>query len=100
MKTNDPDTRTREKRTLLTRGEEREIQVLLREILDITGLRVNYSELCRAALTVVLQHEEKFLAELDKAGGQLKKPQTSNLQEAFDFEFGLAEMIRKAVRRR
>ena len=92
--------RTREKRTLLTPTEDSMIRDHLIEVGRILGFRVNYSELCRAALTLVLEHEEKFFEVLRRSGGALKKPHTADLQASFEFEERIAQFLGKAIRRR
>lgn len=92
--------RTREKRMLLTQDEEVEVEDLLHDMRRALGFRVNFSELCRAAVTHVLMHQEKFLAQLEKSGKGMRRPQTVDLQGNFDFEFELAELLTTAVRRR
>lgn len=91
--------RTREKRVLLSREEEVEIDDLLRELTASLGFRLNFSELVRASLTLVLEAADEYVNIIDKAKG-LRKPQTVDIDAALEFEAELADLLRKAVRKR
>ena len=93
------DKRTREKRVLLSRDEEIEVEDLLRDLTDALGFRLNFSELVRASLTLVLEAADEYVGVLEKAKG-LRKPQTVDIEAALDFECELADLLRKAVKRR
>ena len=91
--------RTREKRVLLSRDEEIEVEDLLRDLTHALGFRLNFSELVRASLTLVLEVADEYVGILKKAKG-LGRPRTVDFEAALDFECELADLLRKAVKRR
>lgn len=88
---------TREKRMLLTRDEERELDRLIEEISDELGVRVKVSNVMRASVTLLFNVREELAKQCRRAKFS-KRPRNSEPTEIANFEENLARLFDSAVR--
>ncbi|WP_169981115.1 hypothetical protein [Tautonia rosea] len=88
---------TREKRMLLTREEERELDRLIEEISDELGVRVKVSNVMRASVTLLFNVREELAKQCRRAQFS-KRPRNSEPTEIANFEENLARLFDSAVR--
>lgn len=88
---------SREKRVMLSREEEREIERLVNRIGDDLGTSLKLSHLLRACM-VLLCHAENELHGTAAALGPLARPGNGDPIALAQFEFDLAKLLSKALR--
>lgn len=88
--------RDREKRVLLTREEERDVERFVTRFAAELGTPVKFSHLLRASITLMLHGEEELIERAKRAG--LDRPANGNAPELARFEHGVAEILSLAYR--
>lgn len=88
--------RNREKRVLLTRAEERDIERLVSRVAGELGTPVKLSHLLRASITILLHSEEELIERTKRAS--LIRPGNGNAPELAEFEHGIAQVLSSAFR--
>jgi hypothetical protein len=88
---------TREKRMLLTRDEERELDRLIDEISDELGVRVKVSNVMRASVALLFNVREELTKQCRRAKFS-KRPRNGDPTEIANFEENLARLFESAVR--
>jgi len=88
---------TREKRMLLTRDEERELDRLIDEISDELGVRVKVSNVMRASVALLFNVREELTKQCRRAKFA-KRPRNGDPTEIANFEENLARLFDSAVR--
>lgn len=88
--------RNREKRVLLTRGEERDVERLVGRIAGELNTPVKLSHVLRAAITTLLHAEDELVDRARKS--TLVRPGNGNAPELAEFEHGLAQILASAFR--
>ena len=95
-----PVPRTRryvEKRTLLTRQEERKVSDLLDEIASRADCSISFSHLVRGLLKLALRATDETLASLDFS--KLKRPVNGDETGLEKFEQRIASLLEEALKR-
>lgn len=88
---------SREKRMLLTREEERELDRLIGEISDELGVRIKVSNVLRASVTLLFNSRRELVRQCRHAKLS-KRPRNSDPAEIANFEESLARIFDSAVR--
>ncbi len=88
--------RDREKRVLLTRDEERDVERFVTRFAAELGTPVKLSHLLRASLTLLLHGEEELIERAKRA--TLERPGNGNAPELARFEQGVTEILSLAYR--
>lgn len=88
--------RSREKRVLLTRSEERDVERLVGRIAGELNTPVKLSHVLRAAITTLLHAEDELVDRARKS--TLVRPGNGNAPELAEFEHGLAQILSAAFR--
>lgn len=88
--------RNREKRVLLTRPEERDIERLVARLATELGTPVKLSHLLRASITMLLHSEQEVMERAKRT--KLVRPGNGNGPELAEFEHGLATILSTAFR--
>lgn len=88
--------REREKRVLLTRAEERDVERLVDRIAGELNTPVKFSHVLRASITILLHAEEELVERARKS--TLIRPGNGNAPELAEFEHGLAQILSTALR--
>lgn len=88
--------RDREKRVLLTRTEERDVERLVDRFAAELQTPVKLSHLLRATITMVLHAEEDLVQHARRT--TLIRPGNGNAPELAEFEFGLTQILAGAFR--
>jgi len=92
-----PEKRDREKRMLLTRAEERDVERLVDRLANELGTSVKLSHVLRAYMMMLLHAEDEVLERARKSPG-LIRPGNGNAPELAEFEKGLAQVLIGAFR--
>lgn len=88
----------REKRCLLTRVEESELERLVSRIAQELNTPVKFSHVLRAAMQVIRHAEEEILDEARKMG-PVARPSNSDATRLAEFELRLARLLATALRK-
>lgn len=88
---------SREKRMLLTRDEERELDRLIDEISDELGVRVKVSNVMRASVALLFNVRDELTKQCRRAKFS-KRPRNDDPTEIANFEENLARLFDSAVR--
>jgi hypothetical protein len=89
---------TREKRILLTESEEEDIDLLLKAISSELGIRVKFSNVLRACLSLLFHVEPELRKQCKRYGKIGKRPSNNEPTEIAAFEENLARLFDGAVR--
>ena len=90
------DKRSREKRVLLTRGEERDIERLVSRVAGEVATPVKLSHMLRASIFLMLHAEEELIERARKV--TLTRPGNGDAPQLAEFERGLTEVLSNALR--
>ena len=88
--------RDREKRVLLTRAEERDVERLVDRLAGELQTPVKLSHVLRASITILLHAEEELVERARKT--TLMRPGNGNAPELAGFEHGVAQILAAALR--
>lgn len=88
--------RDREKRVLLTRPEERDIERMVARLAAELGTPMKLSHLLRASITMLLHAEEEVIERAKRA--KLTRPGNGNGPELTEFEHGVAQLLSSGFR--
>jgi len=88
--------RDREKRVLLTRLEERDVERLVDRLAGELQTPVKLSHVLRASITILLHAEEELVERARKT--TLMRPGNGNAPELAEFEHGVAQILAGAFR--
>lgn len=88
--------REREKRVLLTRSEERDVERLVDRLAGELQTPIKLSHLLRATITMVLHAEEDLVQHARRT--TLIRPGNGNAPELAEFEFGVTQILAGAFR--
>ena len=88
--------RDREKRVLLTRVEERDVERLVDRLAGELQTPVKLSHVLRASITILLHAEEELVERARKT--TLMRPGNGNAPELAEFEHGVAQILAGAFR--
>jgi len=91
------DRRGREKRVVLSRDEEREIEQLVARMSDGLRTSLKLSHLLRAAVAVLLHAEGELISRAESAG-HLQRPSNWDAVALARFEHELAKVLSQALR--
>jgi hypothetical protein len=94
----DADRLVREKRCLLTRVEEIELEALVQRIAQELKTSVKFSHVLRAAMQVI-RHAEDEIILAARAMGPVARPANSDATKLAEFELRLAALLSSALRR-
>lgn len=92
-----PEKREREKRMLLTRSEEREVEHLVNRLAQELGTAVKLSHVLRAC-TLILVHAEDDLLDRARKTPVMARPGNGNASELAEFEKSLAQILLGGLR--
>lgn len=93
-----PEGLTREKRCLLTRVEEIELEALVQRIANELRTSVKFSHVLRAAMAVI-RHAEAEIIDAAKQMGPISRPANSDATRLAEFELRLAVLLANAFRK-
>lgn len=88
--------RDREKRVLLTRPEERDIERMVAKLATQLGTPMKLSHLLRASITMLLHSEDEIIERAKRVS--LTRPGNGNGPELAEFERGVALLLSAAFR--
>jgi hypothetical protein len=91
------DRRGREKRVVLSRDEERDIEQLVARMSDGMRTSLKLSHVLRAAVAVLLHAEGQLISRAESAG-QLQRPSNWDPVALAEFEYELAKILSQALR--
>ena len=87
----------REKRVLLSKNEETELERLVQRVAAEGGTSIKLSHLLRAAITILRHSEDEVVRHVSKAQG-LVRPPNDNTPALAEFEHRLAQLVAAAIR--
>lgn len=93
-----PEGLTREKRCLLTRVEEIELEALVQRMANELRTPVKFSHVLRAAMAVI-RHAEAEIIDAAKQMGPITRPANSDATRLAEFELRLAVLLATAFRK-
>jgi len=96
-KGNPSDRRGREKRVVLSRDEERDIEQLVARMSDGMRTSLKLSHVLRAAVAVLLHAEGQLISRAESAG-HLQRPSNWDPVALAEFEHELAKILSQALR--
>jgi len=88
--------RSREKRVLLTRSEERDIERLVSRVAGELGTPVKLSHMLRASLFLMLHAEEELIERARRV--TLMRPGNGDAPQIAEFENSLTQVLANALR--
>lgn len=94
----DAERLTREKRCLLTRVEETELEALVQRIANELQTSVKFSHVLRAAMAVI-RHAEAEIIDAAKQMGPVSRPANSDATRLAEFEQRLSTLLSTAFRK-
>lgn len=94
----DAERLTREKRCLLTRVEETELEALVQRVAHELHTSVKTSHVLRAAIQVI-RHAEEEIISAARQMGPLSRPANSDATKLAEFELHVATLLSTALRR-
>lgn len=94
----EPERLTREKRCLLTRVEEAELEALVQRIANELQTSVKFSHVLRAAMAVI-RHAEAEIIDAAKQMGPVSRPANSDATRLAEFEDRLSALLSSAFRK-
>ena len=88
---------SREKRVLLSRSEEREVERLIADMADKLCTPLKLSHVLRATVLLLRQAREEILSESQRVG-PFKRPHNGEAEALVAFEHDLAQIIDRSLR--
>lgn len=86
-----------EKRVLISRSEEAELESLVKLLGEVLGTHVKASHVLRALITLVLRNRRAVLRGAMAAAGTLRRPRNGDFSALVRFESELAGIIVRAL---